>query len=169
MGWTSIPNELHPVSRNEDGPFRIVHTGTIAHCYAARAGFDSIAALNASGEYRPFEFDYYGGVSADYQRELEERYDFIRFHGFVAQHQIGAVQRAADFLFLSYCRDVDKSTGHIPGKLFEYMGALRPIAFLGHPSDDVTRILQDTQTGVCLPRGERNSRGFIATLVQGTE
>ena len=114
---------------------------------------DSIAALNASGEYRPFEFDYYGGVSADYQRELEERYDFIRFHGFVAQHQIGAIQRAADVLFL-LGPDVDKSTGHIPGKLFEYMGALRPIAFLGRPSDDVTRILTETQTGVCLPRGD---------------
>ena len=34
------------------------------------------------------------------------------------------------------------------------MGALRPIAFLGRPSDDVTRILTETQTGVCLPRGD---------------
>ena len=166
-GMDFDPNELKNVSRNEDGPFRIVHTGTIAQSYAPELVLDSIAALNASGEYRPFEFDYYGGVSADYQRELEERYDFIRFHGFVAQHQIGAIQRAADVLFL-LGPDVDKSTGHIPGKLFEYMGALRPIAFLGHPSDDVTRILADTQTGVCLPRG--NARAIREALVnlQGT-
>jgi hypothetical protein len=29
---------------------------------------------------------------------------------------------------------------------------MRPIAFLGHPSDDVTRILEETGAGVCLPR-----------------
>ena len=48
------------------------------------------------------------------------------------------------------------------------MGALRPIAFFGHPSDDVTRILSDTQTGVCLPRG--NARAIREALVnlQGT-
>lgn len=140
-------------SRNQDSPFRIVHTGTIAPSYAPEVVLDAIAALNDGGEHRSYEFDYYGGVSAEYQKELEERYDFIHFHGFVAQNQIGAIQRAADVLFL-LGPDVEKSKGHIPGKLFEYMGAFRPIAFLGNPSDDVVRILEDTQTGVCLPRGD---------------
>lgn len=151
-------------SRIQDGPFRIVHTGTIAPSYAPELVLDTIAAMNAGGEYRRFEFDYYGGVSADYQKELEERYDFIRFHGFVAQSQIGAIQRAADVLFL-LGPDVEKSKGHIPGKLFEYMGALRPIAFLGNPSDDVARIISETQTGVCLPRGDaRAIRQALADL-----
>ena len=153
-------------SRNQDGPFRIVHTGTIAPSYAPELVLDAIAALNADGRPRPFEFDYYGGISAEYKQELEERYDFIRFHGFVAQHQIGAIQRAADVLFL-LGPDVEKSKGHIPGKLFEYMGALRPIAFLGHSSDDVTRILADTQTGVCLPRGDARAIREALVHLQG--
>ena len=152
-GMDFDPVEREDKSRNQDGPFRIVHTGTIAPSYAPELVLEAIAALNAGGEYRPIEFDYYGGISAEYQNQLEAQYDFIRFHGFVAQNQIWAIQRAADVLFL-LGPDVEKSKGHIPGKLFEYMGVLRPIAFLGKPNDDVTRILSDTQTGVCLPRGD---------------
>ncbi len=90
----------------------------------------------------------------------------IRFHGFVAQNQIGAIQRAADVLFL-LGPAVVKSKGIIPGKLFEYMGALRPIAFLGHSSDDVARILSETQTGVCLPRGDARAIRQALVHLQG--
>ena len=152
-GMDFDPVERENESRNQDGPFHLVHTGTIAPSYAPELVLDAIAALNAEGQFRSIAFDYYGGISAEYQKELQGRYDFIRFHGFVAQHQIGAIQRAADGLFL-LGPDVEKSKGIIPGKLFEYMGALRPIAFLGKPGDDVARILHDTRTGVCLPRGD---------------
>ena len=162
-GMDFDPIDHANVSRNQNGPFSIVHTGTIAPSYAPELVLDAIAALNAGGEHRPIEFDYYGGISAEYQKELEERYDFIRFHGFVAQNKIRAIQRAADVLFL-LGPDVEKSKGHIPGKLFEYMGALRPIAFLGNPGDDVARILSETQTGVCLPRGD--ARAIREALVQ---
>ena len=162
-GMDFDPIDHANVSRNQNGPFRIVHTGTIAPSYAPELVLDAIAVLNAGGEHRPFEFDYYGGISDEYQKELEERYDFIRFHGFVAQNQIGSIQRAADVLFL-LGPDVEQSKGHIPGKLFEYMGALRPIAFLGNPGDDVARILSETQTGVCLPRGD--ARAIREALVQ---
>ena len=165
-GMDFDPIDHEKDSGNQDGPCRIVHTGTIAPSYAPELVFDAIAALNAEGEHRPFEFDYYGGVSAEYQKELEERYDFIRFHGFVTQNQIGAIQRAADVLFL-LGPDVEKSKGHIPGKLFEYMGALRPIAFLGNPSDDVARILSETQTGVCLPRGDDRAIREALVHLQG--
>ena len=165
-GMDFEPIDHANVSRNQDGPFRIVHTGTIAPSYAPELVLDAIATLNARGEHRPFEFDYYGGISAEYQKELEARYDFVRFHGFVAQNQIGAIQRAADVLFL-LGPDVEKSKGHIPGKLFEYMGALRPIAFLGNPSDDVARILSETQSGVCLPRGDARAIREALIHLQG--
>ena len=156
---------MHPASAKES-PFRFVYTGTLAPSYAAEQVLDTIFELNSRANSRRIELDYYGDISAEYQKQLEEQYDFIRFHGFIAQHQIRAVQRAADLLFL-LSPDVDKSQGIIPGKLFEYMGSLRPIAFLGHPSDDVTRILQDTQSGVCLPRGDSEAiREALSQLVK---
>lgn len=165
-GMDFEPVDHENESRNQDGPLRIVHTGTIAPSYAPDLMFEAIASLNAEGGYRPIEVDYYGGISAEYQKELEERYDYIRFRGFVTQNQIGAIQRAADVLFL-LGPDVEKSKGHIPGKLFEYMGSLRPIAYLGHPTDDVTRILDDTQTGVCLPRGDARAIREALVHLQG--
>ena len=45
---------------------------------------------------------------------------------------------------------MEKARGIVPGKLFEYMGSMRPIVFLGHP-DDVSRILV-REAGMCLPR-----------------
>jgi glycosyltransferase involved in cell wall biosynthesis len=156
---------MHPASAKES-PFRVVYTGTLAPSYAAEQVLDTIFELNSRANSRRIELDYYGDISAEYQKQLEEQYDFIRFHGFIVQHQIGAVQRTADLLFL-LSPDVDKSQGIIPGKLFEYMGSLRPIAFLGHPSDDVTRILQDTQSGVCLPRGDSEAtREALSQLVK---
>lgn len=165
-GMDFEPVELSEVSHREQGAFRVVYTGTLAPSYAPEAVLDVIAELNAAGERRPIEFDYYGGISPSYQHELEGRYAFMRFHGFVPQHQIRDVQCAADVLFL-LGPDVENSTGHIPGKLFEYMGVLRPIAFLGHPTDDVSRILLDTATGVCLPR--ENPAEIRAALVQTLE
>ena len=47
------------------------------------------------------------------------------------------------------------------------MGALRPIAFLGNPSDDVARILSETQTGVCLPRGDTRAIREALVHLQG--
>lgn len=40
--------------------------------------------------------------------------------------------------------------GRIPGKLFEYMAARRPILVLGPPDSDVARIVRETGSGVCL-------------------
>lgn len=40
--------------------------------------------------------------------------------------------------------------GRIPGKLFEYLAARRPILALGPPDSDVAGILRETGAGVCL-------------------
>lgn len=136
-----------------EGPFRIVYTGTMTSIYAPEPLFDAMLELNVRGEGRAIQLDYYGGISSDYMEELTSKYDFIHFHGFVAQQEIGHIQRGADALFL-VSPDVEKARGIVPGKLFEYMGSMRPIVFLGHPHDDVSRILVEAEAGMCLPRGD---------------
>ena len=89
--------------------------------------------------------------------------DFIHFHGFVAQQEISHIQRGADALFL-VSPDVEKARGIVPGKLFEYMGSMRPIVFLGHPHDDVSRILVEAGAGMCLPR--ENSKAVREGLLE---
>ena len=50
------------------------------------------------------------------------------------------------FLFIKLDLDASKDTITIPGKFFEYLGAYRPILFLG-PKCEVTEILDETQQG----------------------
>ena len=154
---------------DDDQPFRLVYTGTMAPSYAPESVLDSILQLNASGQHREIQMDYFGGISSEYQHELQGRYPFISFHGFVTQSEVVKVQKAADLLFL-IGPNVAKSQGHIPGKLFEYLGAFRPIAFLGHPGDDATRILHETGAGICLPRdnSEEIIKGLVSALTTTT-
>ncbi|MCB0636306.1 MAG: hypothetical protein KDC54_06795 [Lewinella sp.] len=44
----------------------------------------------------------------------------------------------------------DNARGRIPGKLFEYLAARRPILALGPPDSDVAAILSETGSGICL-------------------
>lgn len=139
-----------------EGLIRIVYTGTLAPSYAVEPVLDALTAISQLPNQKDVVLDFYGAISGEYQQALQSAYPFIQFHGFVEQKVVREAQQQADVLFL-LGPDVTKSTGHIPGKLFEYLGAMRPIAFLGHPSDDVTRILEETGAGVCLPRTDNGA------------
>jgi hypothetical protein len=55
------------------------------------------------------------------------------------------IQQAADGLFLAGPKQYN--SGHIPGKLFEYLSASRSIFYLGEDESDVNRILHETGSG----------------------
>ena len=53
-------------------------------------------------------------------------------------------------MHLLLLNDTPIANGHLPGKLFEYLNAKKPILALGLKESDVSRILMDTQMGeVC--------------------
>lgn len=96
------------------------------------------------------EFDFFGSVSKAYKSRLEEKFEFIQFHGNRPMQEIPQIQDSADGLFLVGPKDYN--AGHIPGKLFEYLGAARPIFYLGDFASDVSRILNETRTGTLFDR-----------------
>ena len=59
--------------------------------------------------------------------------------------EIPGIQQAADGLFLAGPKQYN--SGHIPGKLFEYLSASRSILYLGDEESDVNRILHETDSG----------------------
>jgi hypothetical protein len=59
--------------------------------------------------------------------------------------EVPDIQRAADGLFLAGPKQYN--SGHIPGKLFEYLSASRSIFYLGEEESDVNRILDETDSG----------------------
>lgn len=71
----------------------------------------------------------------------------VRYLGRSTHLQALAAQRAADVL-VNIGNDLDVQ---IPGKLFEYMGARKPILHIAtHPRDACVRILEDAGCGWCV-------------------
>ncbi|MXO96714.1 glycosyltransferase [Erythrobacter aquimaris] len=141
-GLTPLPEPLDP------GRLTIIHAGLI---YAERrdpkALFEAIAML---GEDRRkvraiFYHDEYGFLD---QRIAEYGVsDSVEVHDFLPRSEVLAVERAADVLLM--CRWPDPAEDHvIPGKLFEYIGARRPILATGLESGEAVQIVRDGNFGI---------------------
>jgi hypothetical protein len=126
----------------------IVHAGTI---YPGRRDptplFKAIAAL---GEKRKsirclFYSDTSGSVAAIARQIGIE--DCVEIRDAVPRSEILRVEREADILL--ECRWIDPAgDGVIPGKLFEYIGARRPILSLGSLTGEAAAIVRDNNFGL---------------------
>jgi glycosyltransferase involved in cell wall biosynthesis len=60
--------------------------------------------------------------------------------------------------------DTPNTLGIIPGKLFEYLAAGRPIFCIGHPKGDSARIIQDCEAGMVFGFHEKDKmkEGILA-------
>jgi len=74
---------------------------------------------------------------------------FVAIHGSVTYARSLALQAAADVLLLMQWND-PKEAGNVPGKLFEYLAARRPILGLGLTTGVPARFLRERQAGVLL-------------------
>lgn len=91
----------------------------------------------------------------DLLRAAREHPEHIRLLGFLGHRQSLAVQRRCHVLI----NIANQDPGQVPGKLYEYLGARRPILHLGADPDDAARqLLEQTGTGTSCP----NQRDAIA-------
>lgn len=122
------------------GVVRIVYAGRL---FKNRRGYEVLDACGRVLEQHPewrdrLRVEYYGGVAPEIaarmreiigQRALE---DVVAFHPDVTYARSKALQKGADALLLIV--DVGETTsGVIPGKLFEYIAAGRPILCIAEP------------------------------------
>jgi len=130
----------------------IVYTGTIyegkqdpTRLFAAlRELFDE--GLGESD----IEVEFYGDEQAWLQEEIE-RYELLNtvFQcGRVSRKAALQIQREADILLVLKWEDPQEN-GVYTGKVFEYLGARRPILATGGHDDVVTELLLETGAGVC--------------------
>ena len=70
----------------------------------------------------------------------------VTFEEYVPKAQLN--QRLLDcHLMLFLLPNVSSATGHVPGKLFDYLGAGNPILGLGPTEGDAAQIIQSTAAG----------------------
>jgi glycosyltransferase involved in cell wall biosynthesis len=129
-----------------------LHTGTVSGEWG-RDPAPVLAAVRRLVEEDPglvgrMEVLFVGtATAADLESLRDPRlHGVVRYGGSVDRTEAFALQRAADILLLLTSSRVSEATG----KLYEYLGARRPIIALAE-DNEASRIVQETRTGVCVP------------------
>jgi hypothetical protein len=151
-----------------EGPFTVVHFGSLYGPRRADALLRALARLKAErrlgpGDVRFLVFgrlDHPGDHAAI--RELGMEAD-VEVTDRIAYADGMAVLRRADVLYLPAFGD---ETLYVPGKMFDYFLAGRPI-LCETASAEMRRILARTGTGVCVPRGDE--AGLLVNLRRAWE
>lgn len=127
----------------------IVHPGVI---YTERRDpgplFAAVASLadNVRGSIRMIFFhDEY-----DYVMDMAKAHGVtgqLEFRPMIPRHEVLALERQADVLLLAHW-DNPLGDAIIPGKIFEYIGARRPIIATGSPNSEVAQIMRKGNFGL---------------------
>ncbi|KPM33257.1 Glycosyl transferase group 1 [Croceitalea dokdonensis DOKDO 023] len=97
------------------------------------------------------------GVVGDAVKASIAKYGLVNqvsFLGYVPHKTVLHKQRQSQVLLLLEI-DAPETVGIIPGKLFEYMHANRPILAIGPKHWEAADIISDTKSGKCLVSGDR--------------
>ncbi len=147
------PLDFPPVSPREcGGPLRIVHTGSFALSHSARSPRTIFGALEHLTQTDPIwaerlQLDLYGSLNETEERMAKPlcKSGIVRLHGPCPRERALRAQQEADLLLLvDHPRSGQAS--NVPTKLYEYLGAGRPILAICD-TGMVTRLLAQTGTG----------------------
>ena len=133
-----------------DKKFTISHIGSLLSGRNPRVLWKALKeVLKENKSFRnDFQLQLIGKVSTEILETLKEfRLDsYLFMPGYVSHNEALKYQRSSQLLLLIEI-DSYETIGIIPGKLFEYMAAERPIIAIGPEESDITKILKETNTG----------------------
>lgn len=141
------------------GKFTITYTGTI---YTGKQEpskfFVALKSLIYDGTIDPRDIDvrFYGPREEWLAKEIEEHQlsSVIKQYGIIPHHTAVEKQRESQLLLLLDWDD-SQEKGVYTGKIFEYLGARRPILATGGSRDNVVaRLLNETKAGMHAPAAE---------------
>lgn len=133
--------------------FLLVHTGRLSGSWGRHPG-TLLEAVRSLLERRPEAADELalvlaGRLDSDEERLIERAglTEVIHHVGHLSRAEAMALQRRADALLLITSKQL---VWELPGKLFEYMGARRPILALAE-ANEAARLVDETGTGMTVP------------------
>lgn len=152
-----IPNGFDEKDYLEEIPltskFTLTYTGNI---YAGKRDpallFEALNQMHNEGKIATddFEVRFFGGSSLNNLRPLIIKYhleDIVKIYGFVpSRESIWKQKESTVLLLLSWNDPRDKAT--YTGKIFEYLGAQRPILAIGYKGGNIDKLLRSSGTGV---------------------
>ena len=131
---------------------RITHTGTITELYRIDALLTAAAACAAAHPDVPLRLRFVGQVSDELRGQVARAglLPITEFIGFVPHDQSVAYLLESSVLLMAI-PDVPRNFGILPGKVFEYLAANKPILCVGPAGSDADNLLQACGAGQALP------------------
>lgn len=140
------------IKKNKNGKLRIVYTGMI-HSYKQDPTFlfSAVQGLLNEGFLHKEELsiDFYGH-HLRWVKQISQKWDIkknVNFHGAVPYKKSIQKQREADILLLLKWMD-KQAKGIYTGKVFEYLGAGKPILAVGPSGGVLDELLKETGAGL---------------------
>lgn len=134
-----------------DKEFTIAHIGSLLSNRNPRVLWKALAELikEEKGFKDHFRLKLIGKISTEILSVLEEFHleSYVDNMGYLSHTDALIQQRISQVLLLLEI-DSEDTVGIIPGKLFEYMAAERPILSIGPEGADFSEIIRNTNTGV---------------------
>jgi glycosyltransferase involved in cell wall biosynthesis len=131
---------------------RITHTGTISARYRIDNLLKAIAATQQRYPQVPWRLRFVGQVDAGVRAQvaaagLGEATEFLPF----VPHQQSVAYLLISSVLLMAIPDVALNRGILPGKVFEYLAARKPVLCVGPAGSDADNVLREAGAGQALP------------------
>jgi len=141
---------------NMDDKFTISHIGSLLSGRNPKNLWKVLSELAAENEIfrAALQLEFIGVVSKETMESLYhyELAPYITLKGYLSHAQAVRRQQQSQILLLAEI-DSEETKGIIPGKLFEYMAARRPILAIGPKNWDAGKIVEETNTGAVFEYG----------------
>lgn len=142
--------------------FRITHTGTITELYHLGGLLEALAEALKRHPAVPVRLRFVGQVSAELRTQISTAGLAIitEYQPFVP-HTASVAELLQATVLLMAIPDVPRNLGILPGKIFEYLAANKPVLCMGPAGSDADNLLQECGAGQALPYAD-------AALIQET-
>ncbi len=151
--WGYDPEDFEQLRRTPHQKFTLTHLGIMGYDRNPDVLFRAIRQLKEElpGFAEDVELRLFGQVDHRVRKGLET-YGLLEQTNFAGSvDRRSALQQAVDsHVLLLLLNQQANAKGRIPGKLFEYLAARRPILNFGPTDSDVAEILRETKCGLTL-------------------
>jgi len=145
------PEEVNDPPAKLTAKFTITFTGTVYTKYDSSKLFAALKDLISTGTLNPddVEVRFYGLKTEWLDKEIEQYglSSIVKQYGLASRSVAVKKQRESQLLLILKWEN-QKERGSYSGKIFEYLGARRPILATGGSEDVVTELLNETKAGI---------------------
>ncbi|MBN1481687.1 hypothetical protein EH223_04925 [candidate division KSB1 bacterium] len=153
-----------------DNKLHVVHAGHLAINQNPLGLWAALHQLTQEDDTlsQKLQLDFYGSIHSRIRQSLDDLglLPICKFYSYIPHDQLVAVMKRATLLFF-VVPSTSYAKGILTSKLFDYMGAGRPILGIGPEDGDAALILQQTRVGKMIdPAHQEEIANFIHLVLE---